>query len=414
VLLTIPGAHGRWDQPWPLTILSGGAQKMDFRRSGTLDERRRRVLMDEIASPNEGDTTEPATGAAKGPVRAYSPAVLDERQPRVTELLPVRPLWAVCLILLGLTGIAAIEAIHIHAVTLPLKEGAQQLAALDVRERGSLAAWYSSGLLMASAVLALVTFGVRSHRVDDYRGRYRIWLWAAPALAWLSLDAATGMHDALGLGMTLLAGQQVVSAPLAAACTVTWIALYGLVLGTLGVRLAIEIWPSLPSFAALCTSGLLYLFSGLFQLDMLSAATSPLAAAVIESTIALLAHLSLLAAVGLFARHVLLDAGGRLKVHIDPEKKKAKSKHKAKLKVVKEEREPKTAAPTPAAKPGQPATAASATANARPGAAISKGSLSSPDDEEDEDDAYEDDRLSKSERRRLKKLARRDGQRRAA
>ena len=147
MLPAIAWSYGRWDQPWPLTISPVGAQKMDFRRSGPLDERRRRVLMDEIASPNEADTTEQATGgAAKGPVRAYSSAVLDERQPRVTELLPVRPLWAVCLILLGLTGIAAIEAFHIHAVTLslgspplgspplgslPLKEGAAQLAALD-------------------------------------------------------------------------------------------------------------------------------------------------------------------------------------------------------------------------------------------------------------------------------------------
>jgi len=427
VLLTIAGAHGRWDQPWPLTILSGGAQKMDFRRSGPLDERRRRVLMDEIASPTEADTSEQATGgSAKGPVRAYSPAVLIERQPKVTDLLPVRPLWVVCLILLGLTGIAAIEAIHIHAVTLslgslPLKEGATQLAALDVRQRGSLAAWYSSGLLMASAVLALVTFGVRSHRVDDYRGRYRIWLWTAPVLAWLSLDAATGMHDALGLAITLLAGQQVLSAPLAAACTMTWIALYGLVLGTLGVRLAIEVWPSIPSFAALCFAGLLYLFSGLFELEMLTAATSPLARAVVESTIAMLAHLSLLAAVGLFARHVLLDAGGRLKVHIDSDKKKPKAKNKAKLKVVKDDREQETAkkaaVPTAAAKPGQPAPAGSGgPLSARPGAAISKNSLNSPDDDEDEDDddAYGDDRLSKSERRRLKKMARRDGQRRAA
>jgi hypothetical protein len=82
---------------------------------------------------------------------------------------------------------------------------------------------------------------------------------------------------------------------------------------------------------------------------------------------------------------------------------------------VKEEREQKAAVPPSAAKPGQPAASGTSTANARPGATISKTSLNSPeDDEDDEDDAYGDDRLSKSERRRLKKLARRDGQRLAA
>src|SRR5688572_23347716 len=113
---------------------------MDFRRSGQLDERRRRVLMDEIASPNDADNPDSALaagGAAKGPVRAYSAAVLAERQPKVTDLLPVRPLLALALILLALTGIAAIEAIHVHIVTLPLADAAAHLKALDVRERGS-------------------------------------------------------------------------------------------------------------------------------------------------------------------------------------------------------------------------------------------------------------------------------------
>src|SRR5436190_9048405 len=150
---------------------------MDFRRSGQLDERRRRVLMDEIASPADSDHPDAAaatSGSAKGPVRAYHAAVLDERQPKVTDLLPVRPLWIAVLLLLGLTGIATIEAIHVHAVTLPLKDGAAQLAALDASQRGSLATWYSSALLAAAAALAVVVFGIRAHRVDDYRGRYRI------------------------------------------------------------------------------------------------------------------------------------------------------------------------------------------------------------------------------------------------
>src|SRR5262245_66042763 len=127
---------------------------MDFRRSGPLDERRRRVLMDEIASPADGDSDAASTaGSAKGPVRAYHAAVLSERQPKVTDLLPVRPLWVVVLLLLALTGIAMIEAIHVHTVTLQLTEGAGHLAALDANQPGSLAAWYSSAMLAAPAAL---------------------------------------------------------------------------------------------------------------------------------------------------------------------------------------------------------------------------------------------------------------------
>jgi hypothetical protein len=399
---------------------------MDFRRSGQLDERRRRVLMDEIASPADADNPDAAaTGSsAKGPVRAYHAAVLSERQPKVTDLLPVRPLWVVVLLLLGLTGIATIEAIHVHTVTLPLANGAGHLAALDANQPGSLAAWYSSAMLAAAAALALVVFGIRSHRVDDYRGRYRIWLWTAAALLWLSLDAATRMHNVIGLAVTLLAGKQVLTTSLATGCTITWIGIYGLILGSLGLRLAFEVWPSLLSFSSLLIAGLLYLIGGMLQLEMLSAPDT-IVTGTVESTVLMLAHLSLLSAIGFFARHVYLDATGRLKVRIDAEKK-SRSKSRAKLKVLKSETGDDSkvvankteAKPAAGSKPAESAKFGAANSGnssaGKPGATISKGSLSSPQDDDDEyDDDYGGDNLSKSERRRLKKLARRE-QRRAA
>src|SRR3954463_15388276 len=124
---------------------------MDFRRSGPLDERRRRVLMDEIASPGDADNPDAVSTTAKGPVRAYHEAVLSQRQPKVTDLLPVRPLWVIAFLLLGLAGIAAIEAIHVHVATLKLEGAAAHLVALDSRHRGSLDDWYASALLAAAA-----------------------------------------------------------------------------------------------------------------------------------------------------------------------------------------------------------------------------------------------------------------------
>jgi hypothetical protein len=407
---------------------------MDFRRSGQLDERRRRVLMDEIASPtSETDNPEsqPATGgSAKGPVRAYSPAVLAERQPRVSDLVPVRPFAAIFLVLLGLTGVAAIENIHIHLQTMPLGSAAEPLAAFDVGQRGSLASYYSALLLALGAAGALAIFGIRSHRVDDYRGRYRIWLWTAAALAWASLDAATGLHNAIGFGLALASSQSLTGDTAVVAIKISWLLLYALTFGTLGVRAAIEVWPSLPSFAALCVGGLLYLVAGMLQLEMFQA-DSPLVNSVAASTVIMVAHALLASAVGLYARHVHLDAQGRLKVHIDPDRKKGKkAKSKTKLKVVKEDKTNETpdfkpvakpAAAAASAEPAKPATAprfgwgssASSTPPAKASAAISKPAASSSDydDEEDEEDGDESgQKLSRSERKRLKKLARRDQQ----
>ncbi len=372
--------------------------------------------MDEIASPAEGDPSTAPSGASKGPVRAYHEAVLSQRQPRVTDLLPVRPLWVVVALLLGLTCIATIETIHIHAASLPPFEGSQHLAPLIATTPGSLAAWFASAMLATAAMLAIVVFSIRAHRIDDYRGRYRIWLWTAAALTWLSLDCVTGLHNTLGLSLTLVTGKQVVTSSLDAGYTLTWIAVYGLVFGSLGLRLMFELWSSRLSLTALLVAGFLYFDASLFELEVLQPPIA-LIDGLIESMLTLLGHFSLLAAVGFYGRHVLLDASGRLKVNLNAERK-SKVK-RAKLKVVKTEEKPQpVAAPAPS-KSNEPvkfgAPAASVTA-AKPAASIAKSNLSAPiDDDEDEDDEedYGDSNLSKSERRRLKKVARRE-QRRAA
>lgn len=384
--------------------------------------------MDEIASPpSETDNPDspPATGgSAKGPVRAYSPAVLAERQPRVCDFVPVRPFAAVFLVLLALTGVAAIETTYIYLATSPLGSAAEHLTALDVAQRGSVVSIYSSLLLALGAAGALAIYGIRSHRVDDYRGRYRIWLWTTAALAWGSLDAATGLHQALGAGIALLSGQPLGGEAGATAVKVSWLAIYVLVLGTLAIRAAIEVWPSLPSFTALAVAGLLYLVAAMLSLGMFQA-VSPLVNAVAATTAVMLAHVALISSVGLYARHVHLDAQGRLKVHIDPDRKKGKkSKSKAKLKVVKEDKADDEPATKPAAKPAAAAEAKPATTprfgwggsgsnqSAKASASISKSSESSDydEDEDDESDSDGDQKLSRSERKRLKKLARREQQ----
>jgi hypothetical protein len=324
-------------------------------------------------------------------------------------------------ILLALTAVAAIECIHIHARTIPVA-GAAHLTALDATERGSVAAWFSSLVLAAGAGLALATFSVRRHRVDDYRGSYRVWLWMAATLAWASLDATSGIHAALGLVLARLAGQSpTVAAPLAAATTISWLALYGLAFGTLAIRLAIEVWNSIPSLTALAIAVLAYFLAALGTLGMLPA-SGPLVASVVHSTLLLAGHVALVSAILLFARHVYLDATGRLKVPLDPERKP--KKQRTRLKVVKDDKPEPTESKTPPATKAAVAASGGVKFQASPPssgplagkmAAKSAASAGFDDDEdEDADDGGDGERLSRAERRRLKKLARRDGQRRAA
>jgi len=348
--------------------------------------------------------------------------------PRLCDLVPVRPAPALILILAGITLVSLIETVHIYARTTPTGSAASQLASLDVAVRGSVAAWFSTATLTLAALGAVVIYLVRRHRVDDYRGRYRVWLWVAGALAWASLDAATGIHDAVGLGIAILAGTPLDSLSLASACTMSWLVIYALLFGALAIRAALEIWPSMPAFSAVCVATLCYFLGGLAELEILSS-ESPLVASVIGSSLVMLAHVAVASSVLLYARHVHLDAQGRLKVHIDPSKrKKAKPKSKARLKVVKEDKDDAAAKSADksiaASKSSQPAatgtsprfgaaSGGSSNQPAKASATVTKATSSSyEDDDEDEDDG--DDRVSKAERRRLKKMARREQGRRAA
>lgn len=415
---------------------------MDFRRSGQLDERRRRVLMDEIAAP--GDADKPAPMGSKGPVRAYNESVLADRQRRVSEFIPVRPFQVVTLILLLITAIAAIEALYIftappggHVAALHKSPGAEHaFAALDLAARGNLGSWFSSLLFAGGTLTILGLLSIRAHRVDDYRGRYRVWWWVAAAFAFASVDTATGLHDSLGEAGQILAGDSI-----SGGRTLLWISAYGLVFGTLSIRAAFEIWSSLLAVTFGSLAALFYFAGIALQLEVVSLEAGNVLQTVIVSSLTLSAHVSLVTAVLLYARHVHLDAQGRLLVSADPAAKpKKKAKSKAKLAVVsddeeetkpsakdkktdvKKEEPQKDAAPV--AKPASAAAVAlkfGSASSAQASASISAKPAAKPvvrasDDEDDDADEDDDETTSKSDRKRLKKLARREQQqqRRAA
>ena len=412
---------------------------MDFRR-GQLDERRRRVLMDEITSGAEVDAPD-ATNVRKQ-LRAYSEAVLEDHQPRITELVPVRPFLITMIILVALTGIAALETLYIHLQTSSWAEAthplANRFAALDLASRGSVGAWYGACLLALGSAASLVILSVRRHRVDDYSGRYQIWVWTAAALLWGSLDCASGIHHAIGAGMAVLAG----TPQLADIC---WLGVYLLVFGALAVRLGIETWHTLSAFSALAVAAVLYIVAGMLALGLWSI-TSQLVSTVMVSSMTLMAHVAVIATLALYARHVCLDAAGKLPLRLRAKDGKKKKKSKAKLAVVRDEEDAddEPADKQDSARPNAVPAAASPSPVKDSKAGISKATLTSPrpsapaaspkagplaskmapssatrienedDDEEESEEDDSDEQMSKSERRRLKKLARREQQRRAA
>lgn len=355
------------------------------------------------ASDAGGDDTKSSASSAKGPVRAYPPSVLDERQPRSVDLIPQRPYMLAMLALVGLTAIATVEAFYIHLYD-SLAHGFV-LPGLDLAHRGNLAEWLSSFLLGLGAVGSLVVYLIRVHRIDDYRGSYRVWLWTAAGLLLASIDVTTGLHHSL-------------NALLASVCGVDpsglgqflWLGVFGLLYGGLGVRLACELWPSIEAFAGLAITTTLYVVAAMFAVGVI-AFEGTLLNIVAATTVTMLAHGSLLFAITLFGRHVHLDAQGRLKVRVDGGARKKKAKEKAKsrtkLSVVGSDEAAGTKRKKPAA--DKSTSKSDDKADAKPaGASISAATLKSPlsvaGQDDDEDESSEGTKLSRAERRRLKKL----------
>ena len=49
-------------------------------------------------------------------------------------------------------------------------------------------------MLGSSSLTALLVYVIRRHKMDDYRGRYRLWLWCAAALL-IALAGCTSAHS---------------------------------------------------------------------------------------------------------------------------------------------------------------------------------------------------------------------------
>lgn len=245
--------------------------------------------------------------------RAYATAARDEAETRVADLVPTRPLGVVVFALLGLCAIAAVELVYTFLPDWYGVFGSRAIEVLDVTSRGSLAAWLTSVMLGSSSLTALLVYVIRRHKMDDYRGRYRLWLWCSAALLLASVNAVAGLHEMFELIATKLTGRELLTRGPAWA-----LASIGLVSLVLGVFVLVDAWRSRVSAGAIAIVALLYGAAAYFTLFAPPATT--MAMTMIVSSVTLVAHLSLLVALLLYARHVLLESRGL--IAIKPKKKR--------------------------------------------------------------------------------------------
>ena len=123
--------------------------------------------------------------AGGGTRETYTSQARRDEQPRLTDLVPTRYRVLAAWYTAGAVIIGLLEVLYSRLDWLTQQVAPAVPRALDLADRGSFAAWFSSAWLSITALISVLVFSLRRHRVDDYRGRYRIWIWAA--LAWMAL-----------------------------------------------------------------------------------------------------------------------------------------------------------------------------------------------------------------------------------
>jgi hypothetical protein len=344
--------------------------------------RRRRVLNEEVRSASGLSVTAYQGDAADAP--RYGEQASVEHHPQVTDYVPRRKRAVVVTLLAGCTVAAGAEALTRFAE--PIAAAVPGVAASDFAEQlaGGMTAWASAVTLLLCAMLARLLYSLRRHRVDDYAGRYRVWRWMAWGGVLASINSVVQLHGVVAKFAVAATGMRMTSTG-----TEWWLAPVVLFGGWIFVRLLLEIGESRSARAAMLIAAGCYAAAAAGALGWSPAVLGPWAG-VLTDALPLVGHTIALAALMIFGRYVVLDVQGLIE-------------HKPRPAV----REPKANTPTPApALKLSPARTATETG----GSAAAQASTPVADNRSDDGEYDEDDvpgqKLSKADRKRLRKQQR--------
>jgi hypothetical protein len=151
-------------------------------------------------------------------------------------------------------------------------------------------------------------YAVRRHRLDDYRGRYRMWLCMVPVLLLLSLEQTAALSETLQSSLRAWTGWGILESGRS-----YWPLLLAGLLGLLASRLAIETWRCRLATAGVGLALALAWASSAVGLGWLQL-ESDAALVAVRAGLRLSGILALVSSMALYARQVILLAEGALVV----------------------------------------------------------------------------------------------------
>ncbi len=271
-------------------------------------ERRRRLLADESPDDDSPDASEShlklAGADSEGGQAAYTANARADCQRLVLDLFPTRRLTVALTLLAACLAVAAVCLLHVAAGWLSAYWDAADLTALSLDAPGNVSHPLASMLWSLGALMAMLTYTLRRHRVDDYHGRYRVWLWTAMGCMLVSL------FESADVGTLIRAAGRGIVEYFSLAEPLVWAGILALIFMAVGARLAIEMRKCRPAVCALVAAGCCFVFTALVhdpRLVEISQANLPLASR--GSWLA--GYVLVQAAFLLYARHVIAEIEGR-------------------------------------------------------------------------------------------------------
>ncbi len=231
------------------------------------------------------------------------------QQARLTDLIPMRLSTFALLAVVGLAIVLGLEALYGWMPVLADQTSDGRVAAFDLDGEGSLAVWFSSTTLLLAGCASVIVYSVRRYRIDDYQGRYRIWIWAAACCLLLSIDETASLHEGFKEMMSAVTGTRLFGDG-----SIWWVTAYFFLLAGVGTRVLIDVRHCRESAAALIATGACYALAVVTQLGWILP-ESGARGVMFEEGAEMVGNLLLLLSVGLFGRYVILDAEGLLPQH---------------------------------------------------------------------------------------------------
>jgi hypothetical protein len=274
--------------------------------------RRRRVLNEEVrAAGGVSSFIQQPDESFPSDTPRYGEQANIEHHPQVTDFVPRRFGKIVLTVLAGLSVAGMAASLDRYAnhwgSLLPAVSKSEFIQFLSPGLSQGLIAWSSAVALLVAGMYARLIFMLRRHRVDDYRGRYRVWRSASWLAVLLSINSVLALHGPAARILGNLTGWQ-----LLAGQSGWWLALAVLVCGPLMMRLVIDMTESRAALTVALLAITCYITAGVAVAIDWSPAWLGAWSGLTNLSLPFLGHVLMLGAILINARYVVLDVQGLL------------------------------------------------------------------------------------------------------